>query len=230
MGINTADDVYGKYLTYRNADLRHILYDWQYALFTAADYFFHPVYWRAGAWVFPIYTHYHIGHFYYDHPRVFWEYRGAHGRAHHRKKSFYANRRPVWHSGFRGESRRPVTHPGNTGHQPPSGHFRPGQHPNRPNTGIRPGQPSRPEHQRPNPNAGHRHPNSPSTRPHQTDKGQRPNYSGNHRPDKVNHSNNRNNYRRQSSTRTTVSGNIPSRPSRQSAGQQHVARGRRDRR
>lgn len=140
MGIQTADDVYGTYLTYRNADLRCILYDWQYALFTAADYFFHPVYWRGGAWVFPIYTRYRVDVFYYGHPRVFWEYRGAHCRMHYPRASFYANRRPAWTGGFRGESRRPVTHPGNVGGVRPNGGARPGNSATRPGgVNTRPG-------------------------------------------------------------------------------------------
>ena len=40
MNIRTASDASSVYLEYRNADLRFILYDWQYALFQAATYFF----------------------------------------------------------------------------------------------------------------------------------------------------------------------------------------------
>ena len=43
MNIRTASDASSVYLEYRNADLRFILYDWQYALFQAATYFFRPV-------------------------------------------------------------------------------------------------------------------------------------------------------------------------------------------
>ena len=107
MNVQTADDIYGPYLTYRNADIRHILYDWQYAIFAAADYFFHPVYWRHAAWVFPIYRYYSVGHFYYSHPRVYFEYRGGHGRYYHRT-GFYVSRRPHWTGGFRGADRGPI--------------------------------------------------------------------------------------------------------------------------
>lgn len=154
MGLRTADDVYGTMLTYRNADLRCILYDWQYSLFVAADYFFHPVYWRAGAWVFPIYRHYHVGHFYYDHPHVFWSYRGTHGRVHHTHVSYYTHRRPAWDGGFRGSSRQAVTRPG----APHNNHRPAGQ-----STGRRPS------------SNGHEH----ATTPGQTRPGAGPHQGGN---------------------------------------------------
>lgn len=110
MSINTADDVYGPWLTYRNADLRNILYDWQYSLFIAADYFFHPVYWRRGAWYYPIYNRYAATYYFYSRPRVFIDYRGGHGRLHYRN-SFYLNR-PHWNGGFRGMERGRIEHRG----------------------------------------------------------------------------------------------------------------------
>ena len=57
MNIRTASDASSVYLEYRNADLRFILYDWQYALFQAATYFFRPVIWRTSGWFLPVYTH-----------------------------------------------------------------------------------------------------------------------------------------------------------------------------
>lgn len=108
MNVNTANDVYGPWLTYRNADIRNILYDWQYALFIAADYFFRPVSWLHGAWYYPIYRHYAPTHFFYTRPRVFFEYRGGHSRLHFRN-SFYVNR-PHWNGGFRGMERGRIEH------------------------------------------------------------------------------------------------------------------------
>lgn len=109
MNIRTESDLYGSYWTYRNADLRHILYDWQYSLFTAADYFFRPVLWRANAWFFPIYGLYRVNHFYYNPPRVYHVYHGGHyAHHHHHNMSYYAHRRPAWNGGFRGDSRGPV--------------------------------------------------------------------------------------------------------------------------
>ena len=39
LSVQTPDEVYGPYLAYRNADLRHILLDWQFRIFSAVDYF-----------------------------------------------------------------------------------------------------------------------------------------------------------------------------------------------
>lgn len=93
LSVETAVDLYGDYLTYRNADIRHILFDWQYSLFAAADYFFRPLSWLHGAWYFPIYRHYRVGHYYYGHPAVYYSYRGGHGRFYHRA-GYYISRRP----------------------------------------------------------------------------------------------------------------------------------------
>ena len=120
LSVQTADDVYGNYLIYRNADLRHILFDWQYSIFATTDYFFHPLLWYRGAWSFPIYRYYTYGHFFYDRPAVFWHYRGGHGR-HYFHAGFYASRRPHrWNGGFRGHDCGPVAHRGDFGRA--SGH------------------------------------------------------------------------------------------------------------
>ncbi|MBQ9286316.1 MAG: hypothetical protein IJ209_08560 [Bacteroidaceae bacterium] len=111
MGVETADDVYGSYLTYRNADLRHILFDWQYAIFAATDYFFHPLIWHRGVWSLPIYRHYAYGHFFYDRPLVYLHYRGGHGRTFY-GGGYYGGRRPHWKGGFRGHDRGAIAHRG----------------------------------------------------------------------------------------------------------------------
>lgn len=109
MNIRTASDVSGVYLQYRNADLRYILYDWQYSLFLAADYFLRPVVWRASGWYLPVFGIYPVTRFYYNPPTVYHVYRGGHCCYHSgHAVSFYANRRPVWNGGFRGEHRGPV--------------------------------------------------------------------------------------------------------------------------
>ena len=105
LSLNSEADLYEDYLSYRLSDFRHILYDWQYSIMLAADYFIRPVYWRAGGWYFPIYTHYNHGYFYYSYPTVYYSYRGGHGRIHH-YNGFYANRRPAWNGGLRGN--RPI--------------------------------------------------------------------------------------------------------------------------
>jgi len=101
LALDSEADLYADYLSYRLSDLRHILYDWQYNLLLAADYFIRPVYWRSGGWYFPIYAHYSIGYYYYSYPTVYYSYRGGHGRIHHHT-GFYASRRPVWNGGLRG--------------------------------------------------------------------------------------------------------------------------------
>ena len=143
MNIRTESDATGVYLEYRNADLRFILYDWQYALFRAADYFFRPVLWRAGAWFFPVYGIYRVNRFFYAPPRVYHVYHGGNW-AYHRdhRGSFYAHRRPLWNGGLRGESRGPAPRPehmrrpefrNNAGFR-----FEPVTRPQRPNEGRQP--------------------------------------------------------------------------------------------
>ena len=113
LALDSEADLYADYLSYRLSDLRHILYDWQYNLLLAADYFIRPVYWRSGGWYFPIYAHYSVGHFYYSYPTVYYSYRGGHGRLHYHS-GFYVSRRPVWNGGFRGS--QPIGGPGRIGH------------------------------------------------------------------------------------------------------------------
>ncbi len=114
LSVETADDVYGNYLAYRNADLRHILFDWQYTIFAATDYFFHPLLWHRGVWTFPIYRHYAYGHYFYHRPHVYLSYRGGHGRFYF-GGGYYGNRRPHWNGGLRGHDRGPVTRRGDFG-------------------------------------------------------------------------------------------------------------------
>lgn len=112
MSMETESDLYAEYLNYRLTDFRHILLNWQFDLMLRADYFVRPIIWSHGCWVFPIYSHYHRHVFYYDCPRVYYEYRGGHGH-HHYHHGFYADRRPRWDGGMRG--REPMGHPGREG-------------------------------------------------------------------------------------------------------------------
>ena len=99
--VDSPSDVYGSYYSYRLSDLRCILYDWQYSLLSAADYFLRPVVWRAGGWYFPVYSYYNRGYFYYSRPVVWRSYYGGHSRFHHHN-GYYVNRRPHWDGGLRG--------------------------------------------------------------------------------------------------------------------------------
>lgn len=112
LSLNDGTDINTIYLEYRNADLRYILYDWQWTVFLATDYFLRPVWWYNGGWYFPIFRHYTHGYFFYDRPSIYWEYRGAHGRAHFGHRSFYSNRRPRWEGGLRGRRENMIGHPG----------------------------------------------------------------------------------------------------------------------
>lgn len=110
MGVVTADDVYGPALEYRNADLRHILYDWQWDLFMVADYFLRPLRWLSGAWMFPIYSRYEAARFFFGRPAIYSVYRGGHGRYYY-SNGFYVSRRPTyWHGGMRGRDFGPAPH------------------------------------------------------------------------------------------------------------------------
>lgn len=213
MNIRTESDISGVYLECRNADLRYILYDWQYALFQAATYFLRPVLWRATGWFLPVYTIYSPTLFYYDPPRVFRVYRGGHYayRNVHRV-SFYANRRPVWQGGLRGESRGPVPgrvappsrRPATAGN--PGFHFerveqpvRPGQSNQRPRQNQSPGFRFEPV-SRPGNTARPGNTTTPATRPSNT--ARQPRRAQQAQP--VNNRRTQSNYTRPSSTRATV--------------------------
>jgi len=148
MSIATADDCYGNYWTYRNTDLRYILFDWQYNLYASIDYFFRPIRWARAAWYFPVFDRYRYGYYYFDRPTIYVTYRGGmwHRRGHNSV------------SPYRGMTFRPGNgmrdrydrghHSGRPGVRP--GHNRPGY--NRP---ARPGTANRPGHNRPgNPQQG----------------------------------------------------------------------------
>ena len=122
LSMNSERDLYEDYLSYRLTDFRHILVRWPFDLMLQADYFVRPLLWSRGCWVFPIYTHYHRHVFYYDRPRVYFEYRGGHGH-HHFHNGYYAERRPRWDGGMRG--REPMYGPDRGGHRPDRGETRP---------------------------------------------------------------------------------------------------------
>ena len=130
LSLNTeADLADARYLSYRNDDLRHILYDWQWTTFAAASYLFRPVVWLSGGWHFPIYRYYAHNYYFYNRPSIFWNYRGGHGRFYY-TGGFYLNRRPVWHGGLRGMHHHMVGHP-----NPGGGRYgRPGGGPGRHDT------------------------------------------------------------------------------------------------
>jgi hypothetical protein len=101
LSLDTADDIYGTALSYRLADLRSVLYDWQYNILDEANYFMRPVSWMNNGWEFLIHLRYPNGNYYYSHPMYYGSYRGAHNRSHY-SNGFYVQRRPQFTSGFRG--------------------------------------------------------------------------------------------------------------------------------
>ena len=107
MGVTSVDDVYGTYWTRRNLDISYVLLDWQWNAFCAANYFYRPLYWRAGCWHFGIYARYPNRSYYYFHrPTVYVSYRGGHSWRANGGHSYYHRRRdhfctPVHNAGMR---------------------------------------------------------------------------------------------------------------------------------
>ena len=107
MGVTSVDDVYGTYWTRRNLDISYVLLDWQWNAFCAANYFYRPLYWRAGCWHFVIYARYPNRSYYYFHrPTVYVSYRGGHSWRANGGHSYYHRRRdhfctPVHNAGMR---------------------------------------------------------------------------------------------------------------------------------
>lgn len=78
LAVDNRYDIFGNYWSFRDTDLRYILFDWQYALYRTADYFFRPLSWSRNRFVFSIYTRYtRPDYFYYDRPDVYMSYSGT---------------------------------------------------------------------------------------------------------------------------------------------------------
>lgn len=196
MSINTASDCYGYYWNYRDADLRCILFDWQYALYTSLDYFYRPIRWLQSAWYFPVFDHYRRGYFYFDRPAVYISYRGGMwARRGHNDISPY--RRYDFRPGRGMRDNIPGVRPIR---RPEPGRPNPGYQPGRPNPGYQPGRPN--ENYRPGGNPGNNRPDRPSrnngNRPgnrYEPEQGNRPNGNngGGYQPGRVDNRGNRNN-------------------------------------
>ena len=165
LNINSPYDVDGYYWNYRNTDLSYILYDWQWRVYRATDYFLRPLRWIRGAWYCTLWDYYHRDYYFYRRPAVYAHCHGGlwHGRTHHSASPFIGHRPPQHHGGmnhsygkpgkpgskdFRpGQDRRPASNPGMCPGQgssrPGSGQSaRPGQagNPSAGNQGMRPSQ------------------------------------------------------------------------------------------
>lgn len=184
MSIRTASDCTGYYWSYRDTDLRYILFDWQYNLYRTLDYFFRPIRWIRSGWYYPVCEHYRYGYYYFDRPTIYVSYH-SHGwrRRSHNDPSPYRNvrfsrgqgMRDHYHSSRPAYDNRPSYRPGHD--RPDNGHT------NRPDRNDRPSQ--RPDANRPGNNNGHHSGNRPgqdrtdpgnnsrpSTRPSQGNSGQ----------------------------------------------------------
>ncbi len=210
MSINRADDCYGYYWTYRDADLRCILFDWQYSLYSTLDYFYRPIRWLRSAWYYPIFDRYRRGYYYFSRPTVYvtyrggmWKRRGHNDLSPYRGMTFRPGNgmRDRYHGNQRPAHRPELGRPGNTrpgGHKPDA--TRPGN--NRPDNN-RPGS-NKPGNNRPgNDKPGNNRPES--GRPGNTRPGN--NNSGATRP-----GSNRTGSSRPSVGRGTTGGGTYSRP------------------
>ena len=93
MSVNSYDDLYGAYWTHRNLDLSYVLFDWQYAAYCAASYFYRPLYWEGGYWHFGIYARYpHRTYLYFGRPHFWVSYRGGHSWHNNGGRSWYHGR------------------------------------------------------------------------------------------------------------------------------------------
>ncbi len=166
MSINRASDCYGYYWTYRDADLRCILFDWQYSLYTTLDYFYRPIRWLHATWYFPIFDRYRRGYYYFNRPSVYASYRGGmwRRRGHNDRSPYHGmafrpggGMRDHYHNGGRPPHRPEFGRPGNPGnnHRPSNGirpgtgrpgndNARPGNGNVKPDKGNKPGNNSRP--------------------------------------------------------------------------------------
>ena len=148
MSIRTASDCTGYYWSYRDSDLRFILFDWQYNLYRTLDYFFRPIRWIRSGWYYPVCDHYRYGYYYFDRPTIYVSYHG-HGwrRRSHNDPSPYRNvhfsrgqgMRDHYHSSRPAHDNRPSYRPDHDRH--------PGEHANRTDRNDRPSQ--RPDANRP---------------------------------------------------------------------------------
>jgi hypothetical protein len=108
MSVNGAGDVFGTWWNRRNADLHYVLTAWQYDKYAALGYFYRPLSWERGSWVFNIYSHYtNRSHFYKARPTVFISYKGGNNR---KAGHFYADRRVV-----KPAPKAPAARPANNG-------------------------------------------------------------------------------------------------------------------
>ena len=171
LSVNSPSDLDGIWWRYRNTDLSYILYDWQWRLYRAADYFIRPLSWVRGAWYCSLWDRYHRDYFFYHRPTVYVHCHGGlwHGHHHNTPSPFIGHRPPNHHGGMNVSWGKPGK-PGHQGYHPdnhgrPGGNngYKPGNGGNRPggNNGYNPGNGGN----RPGGNNGYNPGNSNNNRP-----------------------------------------------------------------
>ena len=89
--VNNRNEIYGRWWTRRDTDLKYVLNAWQYERYIKTEYFYRPVAWRSGTWYFNIYTKYNNrNRFYKARPNVYDSYKGGNNR---QTARFYADRK-----------------------------------------------------------------------------------------------------------------------------------------
>ena len=150
LSVNSPSDLDGIWWRYRNTDLSYILYDWQWRLYRAADYFIRPLSWIRGAWYCSLWDRYHRDYFFYHRPTVYVTCHGGlwHGRHHNSPSPFIGHRPHKHHGGMNvnwGKPGKPGHHgyhPGNNNHHPGGNNgYHPGNNNHHPggNNGYHPG-------------------------------------------------------------------------------------------
>ena len=81
LNIQTPQDLYGSYWTYRNEDMRCILFDWQFSLYQLRNYIYRPVLWQRNNWYLSLYDNYRSDYYYFNRPIVVNVYKGRIGVA-----------------------------------------------------------------------------------------------------------------------------------------------------
>ncbi len=92
MSVSGRNDVYGAWWSRRNTDLQFVLTAYQYNKYVGISYFYRPLTWHNGSWIFNVYTHYsNKSHFYKGHPKEYASYKGGNNK---KSANHYASMKP----------------------------------------------------------------------------------------------------------------------------------------
>ena len=91
MSVNGHNDAYGSWWNRRNTDLKYVLTAYQYEKFMKLNYFYRPLTWKNGNWIFNVYSHYtNKSHFYKGNPKGYTSYKGGNNKKSNR---YYADKK-----------------------------------------------------------------------------------------------------------------------------------------